>query len=87
MQFIIEELRKRPSVRGLERLVEYNMQNTEGPARENMQILSDLVKKLSTLKSSYKCQACGFEAKAMHWHCPSCKRWNSVKPLQDIVES
>lgn len=87
MKFIIEQLRKRPSVRGLERLVEYNMQNTEGPARENMQILSDLVKKLSTLKSSYKCQACGFEAKAMHWHCPSCKRWSSVKPLQDIVEN
>ena len=87
MQFIIEQLRKRPSVRGLERLVAYNMQNTEGPARENMQILGDLIKKLSTLKSSYKCQSCGFEAKAMHWHCPSCKRWNSVKPLQDIVEN
>ena len=87
MQFIIEQLRKRPSVRGLERLVAYNMQNTEGPARENMQILGHLIKKLSTLKSSYKCQSCGFEAKAMHWHCPSCKRWNSVKPLQDIVEN
>ena len=87
IQFIIEQLRKRPSVRGLERLVEYTMHNTEGPARENMQILSDLVTKLSTLKPLYKCQACGFEAKAMHWHCPSCKRWNSVKPLQDIVEN
>ena len=87
MQCSIEQLRKRPSGRGLERLVEYNRQSTEGPARENMQILNDLVKNLSTLKSPYKCQSCGFEAKAMHWHCPSCKRWNSVKPLQDIVEN
>ena len=87
MRFIIEQLRKRPSVRGLERLVAYNMQNTEGAAQENMQILGDLIKKLSTLKPSYKCNVCGFEAKAMHWHCPSCKRWNSVKPMQDIVEN
>lgn len=84
--FIIKQLHKRPSVRGLERLVEYHMESTEGIARENMLILSDLINKLSTIRSSYKCRVCGFEGKTLHWHCPSCKRWNSVKPLQDIVE-
>lgn len=84
--FIISELRKRPSVRGLERLVEYHLHTTEGSARENMTILSGLIKKLRTIKSLYKCQSCGFEGKTLHWHCPSCKRWNTVKPIHDIVE-
>jgi len=85
--FIIGELRKRPSVRGLERLVEYHLNSTEGSARENMTILSDLIKKLRTIKSLYKCQSCGFEGKTLHWHCPSCKRWNTVKPIHDLVEA
>ena len=85
--FIISELRKRPSVRGLEKLVEYHLHSTEGSARENMTILRDLIKKLLTIKSLYKCQSCGFEGKTLHWHCPSCKRWNTVKPIHDIVEA
>jgi len=85
--FIIGELRKRPSVRGLERLVDYHLHTTEGSARDNMTILRDLIKKLLTIKSNYKCQSCGFEAKTLHWHCPSCKHWNTVKPIHDIVEA
>ena len=85
--FIIEELRKRPSVRGLERLVAYNMQGTEGAAKDNLYILNDLIKKLLGIKALYKCKSCGFEGKTLHWHCPSCKRWNTVKPIQDIVET
>jgi len=87
VNFIITELRKRPSVRGLERLVDYHLHSTEGSARENMTILRDLIKKLLTIKSLYKCQSCGFEGKTLHWHCPSCKRWNTVKPIHDIVEA
>ena len=87
VNFIITELRKRPSVRGLERLVDYHLQTTEGSARDNMTILRDLIKKLLTIKSLYKCQSCGFEGKTLHWHCPSCKRWNTVKPIHDIVEA
>ena len=87
VNFIITELRKRPSVRGLERLVDYHLNSTEGSARDNMTILRDLIKKLLTIKSSYKCQSCGFEGKTLHWHCPSCKRWNTVKPIHDIVEA
>jgi len=87
VHFIIGELRKRPSVRGLERLVDYHLHSTEGSARENMTILSDLIKKLLTIKALYKCQSCGFEGKTLHWHCPSCKRWNTVKPIHDIVEA
>jgi len=85
-QFIIEQLRQRPSVRGLERLVDYNLQNAEGAARDNLQILNDLIKKLLTMRTFYKCISCGFEVKSLHWHCPSCKHWDTVKPLQDIVD-
>lgn len=83
--FVVEQLRKRPSVRGLYRLIEFHLAHTEGAARENLLILNDLVKKLLDKRPFYKCNVCGFQGKTMHWHCPSCKRWNSVKPVQDVM--
>lgn len=84
--YIISQLRERPSVRGLDRLLEYHIERTEGASRDNLYILYDLIKKLLGGRASYKCATCGFEAKSMHWHCPSCKSWNSIKPIQDPVE-
>ncbi|MEZ5465902.1 MAG: lipopolysaccharide assembly protein LapB, partial [Lysobacteraceae bacterium] len=34
---------------------------------------------------SYRCQRCGFGARAHHWHCPSCKSWGTVKPIHGAV--
>lgn len=86
-EYIIAQLRERPSVRGLYRLIEYHMEYTEGAARDNLRILYDLISKLLVARTAYKCIACGFEAKLLHWHCPSCKGWNTIKPVHDPVEA
>ncbi|MEO6697265.1 MAG: lipopolysaccharide assembly protein LapB [Gammaproteobacteria bacterium] len=82
--FITEQLRKRPSVRGLDRLIELNLAHSEGAARDNLLILRDLVKKLLEEKPVYKCNHCGFVGKLLHWQCPSCKTWNSMKPIHGV---
>jgi lipopolysaccharide biosynthesis regulator YciM len=87
IDYIISQMKQRPSVRGLERLIKYHLENTEGQARNNMQILYDLINALMVKRFGYKCNACGYEAKSMHWHCPSCKRWNTIRPIHDLVEA
>lgn len=82
--FITEQLRIRPSVRGLDRLIELNLAHTEGSARANLLILRDLVVKLLEGKPVYKCNNCGFMGKSLHWQCPGCKNWNTVKPIQGV---
>lgn len=82
--FITEQLRKRPSVRGLDRLIELNLVHSEGAARDNLLILRDLVKKLLEEKPVYKCNHCGFVGRSLHWQCPSCKNWNSMKPIHGV---
>lgn len=32
-------------------------------------------------KTEYKCSSCGFSCGSSHWHCPSCKTWQSIKPV------
>lgn len=85
VEYIISKMKKRPSIRGLEMLIKYHLERTEGEARNNMQILYDLINTLVVKRPGYKCNTCGYEAKSMHWHCPSCKNWNTIRPVIDII--
>ncbi|MEM9533381.1 MAG: lipopolysaccharide assembly protein LapB [Pseudomonadota bacterium] len=85
VEFISGQLRQRPSVRGLAYLIGLNLHDSEGQARDNLLILQDLTSKLLEGKPVYRCNHCGFGTRSLHWQCPSCKRWNSVKPIHGVA--
>jgi len=83
-KFITAELKKRPSVRGVDRLLEFVLHNTEGETRDRLLTIKDLTAGLLKNRSAYRCYQCGFEAKSLHWQCPGCKSWNTVKPVHGV---
>jgi len=83
-EFITSELRKRPSVRGLERLLAYALEQAHGRTRESLITIRELTGKLLEDRPVYKCMHCGFVGKSLHWQCPSCKQWNTVKPIHGV---
>jgi len=83
-EFITSELRKRPSVRGLERLLAYTLQHASGRTRESLITIRELTGKLLQDRPVYKCTHCGFLGKSLHWQCPSCKQWNTIKPIHGV---
>ncbi len=82
--FITAQLRTRPSVRGLDHLIEIKLGHAGEELRDNLLILQDLTSQLMCNSPLYSCTQCGFTGKALHWQCPSCKRWNTIKPLQGV---
>jgi lipopolysaccharide biosynthesis regulator YciM len=80
--FIAQYMKAHPSVRGLHRIVEMNLGETAGQTREHLDILQRLTDRLLAEQSRYQCQSCGFEARSLHWQCPGCKRWGSVRPAE-----
>ncbi len=84
-EFISAQLNERPSVRGLERLIELNLAGSNGVARDNLLTLKNLVGKLLEDKPVYQCEHCGFSGKSIHWQCPGCKHWSTLKPIQGVV--
>lgn len=82
--FIADRLRRKSSIRGLNRLIELNLLHAEGSAYEDLLILKELTRKLLEEKPVYKCYQCGFNGKVLHWQCPTCMSWGSVKPIQGI---
>ncbi|HOV57631.1 MAG TPA: lipopolysaccharide assembly protein LapB [Rhodanobacteraceae bacterium] len=85
IDFLTRQLRQRPSVRGLKELINVTLYKSSGEARENLLILQDLTRKLVEGQAMYRCNRCGFGAKAHHWQCPSCKSWGSVRPIHGVA--
>jgi lipopolysaccharide biosynthesis regulator YciM len=83
-QFIASRLRQRSSVRGLDRLMELELERSANDAPEYVHLLKELTGELLQQRPVYKCHHCGFPARSMHWQCPSCKHWNSIKPIQGV---
>lgn len=84
VKFLASELKKRPTVKGVDQLIQYTLSLAQGTTRESLISIKELTEKLLKNRSSYKCLQCGFDAKVLHWQCPSCKNWNTTKPVYGI---
>jgi lipopolysaccharide biosynthesis regulator YciM len=80
-KYVADYVRRFPSLRGLHLFINLYMSSTEGRARDDLTILQNLTKKLISDKPDYQCISCGFSGKTLHWLCPGCKQWSSVKPV------
>lgn len=83
MQFVVQHLRKNPSLRGLSRLVQFSMINADTSKQQELMLFQELIDKMLVNKPIYRCQACGFPGRTLQWQCPSCKRWDVIKPINE----
>jgi len=84
VEFIAAQLRRRPSVRALDRLLELELGTPGRPAPDHLAIFKELTDRLLQDRPVYKCRHCGFPAKSLHWQCPGCKHWNTIRPIQGV---
>ncbi|AOY88008.1 lipopolysaccharide assembly protein LapB [Marinobacter salinus] len=78
-----QELEVRPSVRGLLRLVE--MAGYEkGMTTDEGRLVSRIGHLILVNRPVYRCVNCGFSGQQLHWLCPSCKQWETVRPIQGV---
>lgn len=77
---LAEYMKENPSIQGVNRFIDLQIEGVEQPLKEALHVLRELTGRLSTHTSCYQCRDCGFSATQMHWQCPSCKHWGSVKP-------
>ena len=77
------ELESRPSVRGLLRLVELAGYE-RGMATGEGRLVSRIGQLILSNRPVYRCVNCGFSGQQLHWQCPSCKEWETVRPIQGV---
>jgi len=84
IKYISAELRKRPSVRGVDCLLEFTLKKADGEIRDSLETIKEMTGRLFQSKAIYKCSHCGFDAKLLHWLCPGCKYWCVIKPVHGV---
>lgn len=84
MDFVADKLAHHPSVKGLNQLIAWYIESTYGKIRLKLQMLYDITNKLLENKPIYRCIECGYAGKNLHWLCPSCKKWSTMKPIHGL---
>lgn len=85
IDYLVQEMPRCLSLRGLSQLLELYINNHIDPKMKNQfLLLKEFTDKLLEHKPVYRCVHCGFASKKLYWQCPSCKRWNSIKPIHGL---
>lgn len=83
IELLRRELEKRPSVRGLLRLVELAGYE-KGMTTDEGRLVSRIGHLILANRPVYRCVNCGFAGQQLHWLCPSCKQWETVRPILGV---
>jgi lipopolysaccharide biosynthesis regulator YciM len=78
MAFLVDYLDGHADLAGAERLLAMRVEATESTPFGDPTLLA-VVRHLLAAEPVYQCDHCGFEARDLHWQCPSCKWWGSIK--------
>jgi lipopolysaccharide biosynthesis regulator YciM len=80
-EFLVEYLGAHADLVGAERLLELRLSSQALRSADGDAQLLEVIRYLVASQPGYRCDQCGFEARALHWQCPSCKHWGSVKAV------
>ena len=83
-QYLVETLTSKPSVRGLDRLIELKAAG-HLDAESSDDILKAVTARLMARQPDYRCNHCGFSGHTHHWQCPSCKNWSTTKKIHGVL--
>jgi len=76
-----DELRRNPTLLGLDRLLEAQIAGASSPdRRRDLELVKNLVHSHARRLARYRCENCGFRARQFHWHCPACGGWETYPP-------
>jgi lipopolysaccharide biosynthesis regulator YciM len=84
--FLLQQLKRRPTLKGLQLVLKHQQAstagNTEFQATEYQAAAEQLVDELLADKMTYRCKKCGFGGHQLHWLCPKCQSWDSIRRIR-----
>ncbi len=73
--YLQQHLMQHPSIEGLDHLLSLGQMDAESLSA----LVSNMTQHMIQQGRHYVCKHCGFAGKTMHWHCPSCQHWGSIR--------
>ncbi len=82
-KLVRDDLRRNPTLLGLDKLVEARLMETPVEERTDVQMVKDILHSHTTRMALYQCEACGFRGRHFYWHCPACGGWDTYPPRRN----
>ena len=79
-QLVSDELRRTPTLLGLDKLLEGRLMNARPEVRPELALVKNLVHGYAQKLARYQCSHCGFKARQFYWQCPGCSHWETYPP-------
>lgn len=79
-ELVREELRRNPTLQGLDKLLEAALLNVPAEQRGDVELAKQLIHSHTRRVARYRCDACGFKARQFQWRCPACGGWETYPP-------
>jgi lipopolysaccharide biosynthesis regulator YciM len=83
IEFLNDYLMRKPSLIGLVELLRLQIPKADTKVSSNLSLLQQMVDNLLSKKPAYQCNHCGYESRSLYWLCPSCQKWDKIKPILD----
>lgn len=84
IEYLASQLESSPTLALLLRSIEFNARLPDSRSAQFVEGLRPHIRRLLEETPMYQCTHCGFAARTLHWQCPSCRRWSTVKRKVDI---
>jgi lipopolysaccharide biosynthesis regulator YciM len=81
IEHLLRVLENRPTLKSLNAMTGFLLEDGSETQREALVKLDRALGRLSSNSPRYTCAQCGFSGGELHWRCPSCRNWDSIKPL------
>jgi len=81
IEFLNDYLTRKPSLTGLVELLKLQIPRTDAVVSSNLSLLQQMVDRLVRKNPAYQCNHCGYESRSLYWLCPSCQKWDRIKPI------
>lgn len=80
IRFLREALTRKPSAKLSRKLLMLLVQHADAPQHEALHLILQSFPDPLADPVRYQCHHCGFQGRELHWNCPSCHRWETIKP-------
>lgn len=81
---LLQDLSERPSWVGLHAAMSQDWPSLDAGLRKALHELADNLAVPLKRSPRYRCHQCGYSALSLNWQCPSCRQWNTTRPLTDM---
>jgi len=85
VSFLLAHLSRRPTVRGLDYLIELVYRQGASLDQVGPELIQDILQRLLEGQPRFRCEHCGFSGSSWHWLCPGCRRWNTTRVITGVL--